>query len=185
MKIATGLWASVLLCTVASAGELDLSFNSDAVRAFYIHDFANRDLQSDVGFLSNSDEGEVINVSLYLTGMASDGVNPLAGALGVRTGYVDGDGSDQEGFPLAIGGYLKYTLPNSNRVSVRADAWYAPDALTINDLETYEDFSVRLAYNFLRDADIYVGWRYVNAEFDNNSDVEFDDDINVGINIRF
>ena len=56
MKIAAGLWASVLLCTVASAGELDLSFNSDAVRAFYIHDFANRDVQSDVGFLSNSDK---------------------------------------------------------------------------------------------------------------------------------
>jgi hypothetical protein len=185
MKFITGLLASVVLCASASAGEIDLSFNSDAVRAFYVHDFANRDLHSDFGFLTDSDKGEVINVSLYLKGMASDGENPLEGALGARTGYADGDGPDQEGFPLAIGGYLKYILAASNRFSIRVDAWYAPDALTLSDLEKYEDFSIRLAYNFLREADVYVGARYVAGEFDNGSDVIFDNGLNAGINIRF
>ena len=185
MKFLTGLMASVLLCVSASAGELDLSFNSDAVRAFYVHDFANRDLKSDFGFLTDSDKGEVINVSLFLTGAASDGENPLEGGLGARTGYVDGDGSGQEGFPLAIGGYLKYTLQESNRISVRVDAWFAPDVLTLNDLEKYEDYSIRLAYNFLRQADVYVGARYVAGEFDNGTNVTFDNGLNMGINIRF
>ncbi len=185
MKLLTGLAASVFLCAGAFAGEIDLSFNSDAVRAFYVHDFANSDLKGDIGLLTDSDKGEVINASIFLSGMASDGANPLEGALGVRSGYVNGDASGQSGFPVAIGGYLKYTLVQSNRISIRADAWFAPDALTLSDLEKYEDYSIRLAYNFLRSADIYVGARYVAGEFDNGTDVTFDNGLNIGINIRF
>ena len=185
MKIFSGLAASVLLCNFASAGEIDLSFNSDAVRAFYVHDFVNNDLQSDFGILTDSDKGEVFNVSLYLTGLASDGVNPLQAAIGGRTGYVDGEGSGQEGFPLAVGGYFKYTFPDSDRLSLRFDLWYAPDVLTLDDLDTYQDYSVRLGYNVLRQADVYVGARYVNGDFDNGSDVTFDNGLNVGFNIRF
>jgi hypothetical protein len=185
MKFLAGLLAAVSLCAVANAGELDLSFNSDAVRVIYVHDFANPDLKGDLGFMTDSDKGEVINASIFLSGLASDGANPLEGGLGARTGYVNGDGSGQDGFPVAIGGFLKYTLQQSNRISVRADAWFAPDVLTIGDLEKYEDYSIRLAYNFLRQADVYVGARYVAGEFDNGSDVTFDNGLNVGINIRF
>ena len=82
MKNLASLALAVLLCNSAYAGEVDFSFNSDAFRAFYIHDFKNNDLQSDFGLLYNGDDGSVINVSLYLSGFASDGSSPLQAGIG-------------------------------------------------------------------------------------------------------
>ena len=185
MKITAALAAAFLLCMNASAGEIDLSFNSDAFRVIYAQDIETNNLAWDAGFLNNSDKGYVINASLYLTGFASDGSNPLEAGLGGRSGYVDGDDSGQSGIPLALGGYLKYTLPNLNRISIRADAYYAPDILTAIDMEKYEDYTLKVSYNVMKQGDIYVGVRYVKAEFDNNTSQLIDNGMHVGIDLRF
>ena len=185
MKITAAMLAAFLLCMNAFAGEFDLSFNSDAFRFIYGQDFEDNNLAWDAGLLNNSDKGYVINASLYLTGFASDGDNPLEAGLGGRSGYVDGDNSDQTGIPLALGGYLKYTLPNFNRISIRGDAYFAPDILTAMDLEKYEDYTLRVAYNLMQEADIYVGVRYVKAEFDNDTSQLIDNGMHLGIDLRF
>jgi len=185
MKNLASLALAVLLCNAVLADEVDFSFNSDAVRAFYVYDFRSNDLAADVGLLYNDDEGNVLNVSLYLTGLASDGASPLQAGIGGRTGWVDGDDSGQSGAPLAVGGYLKYNFKQLNRLCIRGDAWYAPEILSFGDLDEYEDFSVRVGYNVLKEADIYLGLRYVRGNFDNDSKAEFDDGANIGFNIRF
>ena len=185
MRILTGVCALVVCCANAVAGEIDLSFNSDAVRAIYVHDFVNSDLSGDIGFLTNSDKGEVINASIFLQGFASDGVNPVQGTLGLRSGYVSGDDSGQDGIPFAIGGALRFTLPDYDRFSIRGEAWFAPDALSTGDIDKYQDFNIRLQYAFLREADVFVGARYVNVEFSNDSEQTFDNGMNAGFNIRF
>jgi hypothetical protein len=185
MKFSAGVMLGLLLCSAASANELDLSFNSDAVRFEYVHAFSQNDLQANFGLLSNSDDGWVATGSLYISGFASDGASPLQASIGGRTGWVNGDDSGQDGVPLALGGYLEYTFPRLSRVSLRGDAWYAPDALCAGDLDKYQDYTLRLAYSLLEQADLYVGVRYVQADFSNDSDADFDDDAIIGINIRF
>jgi len=185
LRVLATLCATVLLCSAVSAGEIDLSFNSDAIRALYLHDFESRDLSADVGFANNSDRGLVINGSLFISGYASDGDNPLEAGLGVRGALVDGDHSDQEGLSAAVGGFFRYALPRMDRVSIRGDAWFAPDILSIGDVEEYKDASIRLQYALLKDADIFVSARYLNAEFDNGSRQLIDSGMNVGFNIRF
>jgi hypothetical protein len=185
MKFTAVVAAALLLCTGAIADELDLSFNSDAIRAIYTRDFQSNELTWDAGIIHHTDNGYVVTGSLFISGLASDGNSPLQAGLGARTGLVDGDDSGQTGVPLAVGGYLKYTLPNFDRISIRADGWYAPDVLSIKDLDKYEDYTIRVAYNLLRNADVYVGARYVKAEFDNDSEQHFDTGMNIGMNLRF
>jgi hypothetical protein len=185
MKTSAAMAAVCLLCTSAMADELDLSFNDDAFRAYYVYDFESNDLAWDAGLVNNSDKGFVAYGSLLLTGFASDGLNPLEGGLGARTGWIDGDDSGQNGVPVAVGGYLKYTFPNLNRVSVRVDAYYAPEVISIKDVEQFEDYTIRIAYNLLREADLYLGARYVKAEFDNDTEQTFDNGMHIGISLRF
>ena len=185
MKFTAAVAAAALLCTNALAGEVDLSFNDEAFRAYYAGDFEGNDLAWDAGLLNNSDKGFVGYASLYLQGPASDGANPLSAGLGGRTGVIDGDDSGQTGIPVALGGYIKYTFPRMNRLSVRVDGYYSPEVLSINDLDEYHDYSIRFAYNLLREADIYVGARYVKGEFDNDTEQTIDNGMHVGINIRF
>ncbi|MEE4185109.1 MAG: YfaZ family outer membrane protein [Gammaproteobacteria bacterium] len=177
--------ALVLLCGNAGAGEFDFSFNQDALRFLYVHDFAESDLKADVGLALNSDEGTVINASLFVAGLASDGTDPLEAGLGARTGYVDGERSKQSGVPVAVGGFVKYTFPAMNRLSLRAEGWIAPDVLTLGELDRYQDFTVRLQYGVLKQADLYVGARYLNTEFANGSRALIDNGLNIGFNIRF
>ena len=185
MKTTAAFAAACLLCMNAMADEVDLSFNEDAFRAYYVHDLESNDLAWDAGLLNNSDKGYVAYGSLYLKGFASDGLNPIEGALGGRTGWIDGDDSSQNGVPVALGGYLKYTFKRFNRLSLRVDAYYAPEVLSIKDLEKYEDYTIRLAYNLLREADLYIGARYVKGEFDNDSEATFDNGMHAGISLRF
>jgi hypothetical protein len=184
MKFPAAILLALLLCTAAKADEVDLSFNSDAFRVFYIHDFANNDLQSDFGLLIG-DDGWVANTSLYLTGFASDGTNPLQASIGGRTGYVSGDKSGQDGAPLALGGAIKFSFPGMNRLNIGAALWYAPDVLTLGDLDTYQDYSLRVGYSVMQQADLYVGYRYVESSFDNGTKAKFDDGFNLGFSIRF
>jgi len=182
--LAAGLVA-LLCCNAANAGEVDFSFNSDAFRFFYVHDFDANELQSDFGFLYNEDDEWVANVSLYLTGLASDGTNPLQAGLGGRTGYVNGDSSKQTGVPLAVGGWVKYTFPKVDRLNIRADLFFAPSILSFGELDKYQDLTFRIGYNVLKEADIYLGYRYVEGDFDERPKVKFDDDFILGFNIRF
>lgn len=184
MRLFAGLCA-VLLCATAGAGEFDLGFNSDAVRANYIYDFSRNELSGDIGLVVNSDRGTVIHASLFRQGFASDGANPLKAGLGLRTGYVDGDASGQTGIPLALGLFARYQLPNFDRISIRGEAWYAPDVLTTSDLEKYQDFSIKLQYAFLREADIWVGASYLDTEFSNGTRQIIYNGMNIGFNIRF
>jgi hypothetical protein len=185
MKILNSLVLALLLCSNAIAGEIDFSFNSDALRLLYIHDWGNRDLQSDFGVLYHQDEGWVANASLYIAGFASDGDNPLQAGLGGRTGYVSGDLSGQSGIPLAVGGFVKYTFPRLNRVNIRGEAWIAPEILSAGDLDKYQDYTLRVGYNVMKEADLYIGYRYVQGQFSNGTKAEFDNGANVGFNIRF
>jgi hypothetical protein len=185
MKTLTSLVLVLLLSGSAIADEIDFSFNSDAFRFIYAHDFASNDLRSDFGLLTTDDEGWIATTSLYLTGAASEGNNPLEAGIGGRTGWVEGDLSKQSGLPLAVGGFLKYTIPRFNRVSLRGEAWFAPDILSFGDLERYQDYSVRIGYNVLKQADIYLGYRYVKGHFSKAPSAEFDDKAHLGISIRF
>lgn len=72
-----------------------------------------------------------------ISGFATDGASPLQAAVGGCTGWVNGDDSGQDGLPLALGGYLKYTFPRLKRVSLRGEAWFAPDALCAGDLDKF------------------------------------------------
>ncbi len=185
MRILALLCALIVPAVQPWAGEIDLSFNSDALRVLYLHDFDNSDLSADVGFVNDGDRGTVINGSLFIKGFASDGENPLQAGLGLRSGYVDGEDSDQSGIPVAVGAFFRWALPDMDRLSVRGAAWIAPDALTFGDLDKYEDLSLRLQYALLREADVFIGARYLNTEYSNGSRAIIDNGLNLGFNIRF
>ena len=49
------------------ADEVDLGFNSDALRAIYVHEFRSNALELDGGWLHHTDNGNVLHVGLNLS----------------------------------------------------------------------------------------------------------------------
>ena len=185
MRVYLSLLGLALCCAQAVADEVDLSFNSDAARLQYVRDLRSTTLRLDTGWLHHTDNGNVVHVGLHLADMASGGENPLQAGLGGRLVYTNGDLTNQDGFALPIGGYLRYTPNRFNRVSIAGEVYFAPDVLSLGDAKKYEEYAVRIGYNLMREADIYIGARYVKGEYKKSADARFDTGMHIGITLRF
>jgi hypothetical protein len=176
--------ALVMLCPAAGAHEIDISLNSDAVRGIYATDVL-RNGRADFGWLHDKDAGDVFHGGLLITGEASSGPQAIRAGLGGRLVWLNGDGSRRDGYGLALGGRLQVAPPDLNRFTLAAEAFLAPDLLTGGDTDSYLEFGARVAYSVTRQADLYVGGRYVRADFDRAADLRFDTGFHVGIDLRF
>lgn len=185
MRRLLGCAVAWVFLSPAVADEIDLSLNSDALRLVYERPVRDSGMLIDGGWLYNSDNGSVLHLGLALSGEAASGRNPLRGRLGVRLGWFDGDESNQSGGALAIGGGLDYTLPRYNRFTVSGNAWFAPEITSFSDAEEYRELEGRVSYAFLREADVFVGARYVRVDYDRGGKVLFDTGMHLGIALRF
>ncbi|MEJ2603744.1 MAG: YfaZ family outer membrane protein [Gammaproteobacteria bacterium] len=169
----------------AAAADLDLNVNDDAARLTYGWDATESQMRFDAGWLHHQDRGNVGHLGLHLVDLASTGSNPLRGGVGGKVFYLDSDRRDDSGFAVGLGGFLAYTLPRFNRLTVSGHVYFAPDVLAFSGAEGYQEFEARLSYNVLRQADIYLGARYSEADFGNRGDALIDNGLHVGIQLRF
>ena len=94
----------------------------------------------------------------HLADLASSGENPVTAGLGARLVYTNGDLSQQDGFAVPIGGHVKFSPPRFDRFSIFGQIYFAPKVLSIGDMEKYEEYTVKFAYNVVREADIYIAY---------------------------
>ena len=184
MKRLLSLVGMACCCLSAAADEVDLGFNSDALRVVYIHEFRNNNLELDGGWLHHTDNGNVLHVGLNLSDMASNSKELVAG-LGGRLTWQKGDLTNQDGFSVPVGGFLFFTPQRFNRLTFGAAAYIAPSVLSVGDAEKYQDYTLRLAYNVMRQADVYIGARYVKGEYKNAPDAYYDTGMHIGLTLRF
>jgi len=186
MRFIVSLLGISFLCAPVLADELDLSLNSDALRVQYFHEIESSGLSLDGGWLYHTDNGNVLHAGLHLIDLASSGRDKVEAGLGGRFVYTNGDSSKQNGFAVPLGGFLRFTPRAMNRLSISGSAYYAPDILSIGDMTKYQEFSIRASYNVLRQADLFVGARYVRGDYKNGAaDVRYDTGMHIGMSLRF
>lgn len=172
------------LSSAAVAHELDISVNEDAFRSVFTLTLQDN-LRIEGGVLHNSDSGSVISAGLQVTGDVATAGEKLTGGIGARLAYLDGDGSQRDGYALGLGGSVRWALPRYERFALSAEGYWAPEVLSGGDAEEYLDGTVRFGYSVTRQADVYLGARYVRADYDNRPSTHFDTGMNIGFNLRF
>ena len=185
MRVFLTVAVAAYFCVPAAADEIDLSFNSDALRLQYAHPFNSNALQIDGGWLYHDDNGDVLHVGLNLTGLATQGSDPVKAGVGARVTYSDGERSKQSGFAVGIGGFFRYALARYNRISISGQVYFAPSVMSLGDVDKFHDYTIRVGYNIMKAADVYIGARYVKGEYDGADDVRYDTGMNIGFNLRF
>ena len=175
------------------AGTMDLSVSDVAAQIKFESAFDITDIYFSVGLSSfdneenNADvDGTSGFVGLALT-EATDGKSRVG--LGVRLNKFSIDvntlGSvDVEGGALAIGGFAHLFLPSNEKLRLRAEAYYAPDAISYDDVTKFSEFSIQFEYNLIQNAVVALGFRDVSVEiFDEDLDIE--ENAFLGIRIEF
>ena len=175
-----------LFCLAATAGahEIDLSINSNALRAVYATSLGDN-LRLDGGWLYDSDEGDVVHAGLQVTGDAGTGNKSLTAGIGARLAYLDGDGGGRSGYALGVGGSLRWVLPRYDRFALSGEYFWAPDILSGGDAEKYVDGTVRIGFSVTRQAEVYVGARYTGADYNDRPSILFDTGMHAGFNLHF
>ncbi len=183
---------AIVLCAAAAptfaqttGTALDINLNNDAVRLGFSWRLGDPKYLAEVGWLYNQDRGDAIHASFHLVDAASSSGSALQAGLGLRLVHTRTDPSIFDGTALALGGFARYTLPNADRYHVAGYAYYAPEITSFGDMTDYYEVGVRAGYSILRDGDVYLGLRRVQAEYDGLTRFKLDSGLHVGFEIRF
>jgi len=172
-------------------GDIDFSVGADTVKAQVSSKVPNNDLSWTGELLHYDDAGVTANViggGVFVAGRSNASTARQIAGLGGKFIVVDADNSEA-GLGIAVGGFLRHTLSQANLVSLRADVYLAPSIISFQGLQNYLEFTGRVEYQLLDQANVYLGYRNVTADLtlDNGGEAEFkfDDGIIAGVNLSF
>lgn len=174
--------------SLAMGGTLDLNLSGDAVRLDFATPMSASGLEADVSFLhheeDNGVDADIAGLGLHLVDDAAQNVNPFRVGIGAKLFFMDTEVLD--GGALGVGGFFRWTLPQYNRFALGGSVHFAPDVVSFGDAETFLAYTVRGEYEILRQANVYIGYRRVRAEFTGVPDkVTLDSGVHFGIRITF
>lgn len=164
------------------ADSLDINLNNDSVQATYAT--AWRQAEFNAGFLSNTDQNDwVASMGLLASGEKQTGETRTEAGLGGKV-YV-ASVSNKDVLALGLGGQFS-VHPNNGPVGFGGYLYYAPDVITFMDGKKFWEWGARVEFEVVKKtANIYVGYRKVRADLDNNSNVTVDSGGHVGVKINF
>ena len=186
--------ATSITAGTALAESLDLNLNDDAARLTFAAGLAEERLEFDLGWLHHQDRGNVLTASIGRIGEAGGGEQSITAGLGARLFVVDPDlqprpqlinfDTSQRGVLLGVGGFFRFKMANYDRIGFAGHGYYAPDVLAFADATDLVEIKGRITYSIIRDADVYLGVRYLRAGFD-GQDVTLDNGLHLGLRLEF
>lgn len=174
----------------AAAGVLDLNVNGDAARLAVgapLAQFApsgRGDLEAGVLY-RDEDSADLLNyhAGWMVHGDVGASGAEVIGGLGLRLQWTDLDVVDGSG--IALGGDLAIRPEGFERIILRGAIWYQPDVLGFGDIDNQLEWSSSVAYELIRDAELYLGYREWRTQLEYASSEVIDDGIHVGLRIAF
>ena len=165
----------------ASAGSVDLNLSNHTIEAKFYANAGAADWT--FGGLYNRDTRDrALNVGLLATGDSAIGNSRFEGGLGGKVYSVTAGNADV--LALALGGQVRW-FPGNGSFALGAYVFYAPHVLTLLDGKRFFDVGVRAEVELIRNSFLYVGYRQVQAELDNQVKVDVDKGAFVGMQIKF
>lgn len=172
------------LSSGAAASELGLNLSDEALELDYSATPTAGGAMLGAGLIRQEDDNLIGDLSLHLVDNAGSETQPVQVGLGGKLVLIDTE--VPSGGALAIGAFGRFNLSTANRLAIAGAIHYAPEVTTFSDVEEYMEYSLRIEYEVLRNASIYLGYRRVRADFDITTDsVTLDRGLHFGMHFRF
>ena len=186
---------AVLLCaftaTPVLADSIDINLHNNAVRGTYTTQFQNtKGLSGEVGVLytdqNKSNTNNQVSETLVHAGILVSGENwsksgTFDMSIGARAVVARLDVVDLAA--IAFGGRLRFSpVP---RLGIGGHAYFAPEITSFADSLSYQEVGLRVDYQILPQAFVYVGHRQVKADFDRSIKWTMDDEAHIGFKMAF
>jgi len=191
MKLrAAGMLLLAAVSTSALADNIDVNVRDKAIRGTYSMDLTSRGyngLSADFGLLYNEDKKQMDGDTMAHAGLMVSGENwSQSGtfdiSLGGRLIYATPGKNDLSA--LAFGGQLRFSPVH--RLGIGGAVFYAPSITSFMDADSYTETNIRVDYQILPQAFVYVGRRKVEVDIDGGpNNVKLDEGVHVGFKMLF
>jgi hypothetical protein len=167
----TRILTTVLLLIASfgvNAARLDVNLNQDSARFTYyslIGGSTYGRTEMSTGLLYNEDKNYLLELGLQVVDVAGSESPGLEVGVGPKLYYMGDDAADVTGLSIAIGGIIRYNLPQLQRLALQGSLYYAPSITSTLDTDNFLEYGVRVAYEILPTANIYLGYRRIRVDF--------------------
>lgn len=183
----TALFLLLSAATVAAQGANNLDFNlaSNAAAVDFTANLTESGLEGDLLYIHHTNKVDIGAAGLDLVGNASPVGSPLLFGVGAKVFFINPKAGEGSGSAVGVGAHVRYTWPTYNRFVLGGQLYYAPNIVSFQNVSHFMLASVDAGYEVLRNADVYVGYRYVTGSFNGSPSVTLDTSFMVGMNLTF
>jgi hypothetical protein len=182
----------IVLCSLFSSASLARSFDinlSDSAAQFRYSSLVGATnygrTEMTLGVLYNEDDNYLAEVALLVIDEAGTKTPGLELGVGPKLWIGGSDNSDVEIGGIGLGGQVRYKNLNSPRIIYGASLFYSPDIVAFLDAETILEYDIRIEYELLPTANVYLGYRNIESDIKNRKNVEIDESVIIGLRFKF
>lgn len=175
----------ILVAGSAAADSIDINLHDEALRATYEMPLeTTKGLRAEAGLLyAENDAGDsetMLHGGVLVSGENWSKSGTFDIALGGRVVYATP--ADLDLLAVAFGGRVRFSpIP---RLGLGGHIYYAPDITSFMDSDEYQEVGLRIDYQVLPQAFVYLGNRTIKTKV-NGTTVELDDKMHIGFKMNF
>ena len=170
------------------AETLDINLSDESAQFKYLQNInGTTEGRTELGFgiLYNDDDNYLAEASFIITDVAGTKAPGLEVGVGPKLYLAKHDKTDLDAFSIGVGAQFRYKIPTVTRLNFTGAVFYAPGIVSFADAEDLTEIFVSIGYEVLPTADVYLGYRYINVDFDPVSDKTLDETALIGLSFSF
>lgn len=170
----------------AQAASLDINVGNETVGLAYMGALSNSELNLNISGMHHQEERDVLSAGIsvveYVDKESFIGVG--GNLYTFNTHEIDGSG-------IALGGFFRQDLGMVPHLGLGGQAYFGPSIVSMDSADDFLDATVRLEYQVIQQANLYVGYRKTKVYLDKetkantNSDGSIDSSWLIGLRMIF
>lgn len=177
----------VILCTLSFntyADQFDVNISNDTVATQYLVDMG-QGLFAGGTLLHQKDNGELASLDLIAQDDLRSGQYTFTAGVGGRLIGIFPKGPSNDGGVLALGGFVRYQVPQAKALSLKGEVYYGPSVTSMKKIDGVMIYNAGLDIEVIERAMLHVGYRKIHVKFDTGDTGDLDEGINLGIKLVF
>lgn len=172
--------------TTTLADALDINLRDNSAQFQYSAALGRATLgktEMHLGYLYTSKTNSYGDFGILVKDEVSAGVPGLAVGVGVKGLIARVKANNASA--IALGGLVRYSIPDAPRVGLVASAYWSPNILTFGDADRSIETGMRVEYEVIPQAAAYIGYRKIRFGMKNSSDATLDEGAHIGVRLSF
>ena len=172
--------------TAALADTFDLNLNDSSVQLQYGASMGKDTLgrsELHLGYLYNNDKNSFLELGFRVKDELGSNAPGVTVGFGLKGLYARSQNYNASA--MAIGGLVRYAPFKNTRFGIGGQVYLSPNIVTFGDADRYIETGVKLDYEVIPQAVVYLGYRKIEFKLSSDTDATFDEGAVIGLSMSF